>query len=171
MQPDLQVQRLVQDGEQVVAFVRGSNQNSGNSKIEKLKALGIECREVDLKNREDVMDASHGIGLVFHLAAAYRTEHSNRDEFRLINVEGTRHLLGAAKKARVKRFVHCSTVGVQGEIENPPADENYRFKPGDHYQESKMVGERLAMKYFSEGLPGVVVRPVGIYGPGDTRFL
>jgi len=34
-----------------------------------------------------------------------------------------------------------------------------------------MEGELLARKYFEEGLPGVVVRPVGIYGPGDTRFL
>jgi nucleoside-diphosphate-sugar epimerase len=71
----------------------------------------------------------------------------------------------------VKRFVHCSTVGVQGEIQDPPANEGYRFKPGDHYQDSKLAGELLAREYFSNGLPGVVVRPVGIYGPGDIRFL
>jgi nucleoside-diphosphate-sugar epimerase len=71
----------------------------------------------------------------------------------------------------VERFVHCSTVGVQGEIKDTPADEDYRFDPGDHYQDSKLQGELLARKYFTNGLPGVVVRPVGIYGPGDRRFL
>jgi nucleoside-diphosphate-sugar epimerase len=35
-----------------------------------------------------------------------------------------------------------------------------------------MEGEKLALQFFeSEGLPGVIFRPVGIYGPGDTRFL
>lgn len=157
--------RLVHDGEQVVAFVRPS------SRIEELKALGVECRQTDINNPIDVQDSFSGIDQVYHLAAAYRTEHSDHNEFRLVNVEATRNLLEAAKAAKVKRFVHCSTVGVQGEINDPPADENYRFKPGDHYQESKLEGELLARKYFSAGLPGVVVRPVGIYGPGDTRFL
>jgi nucleoside-diphosphate-sugar epimerase len=72
----------------------------------------------------------------------------------------------------VKRFVHCSTVGVQGEIEHPPATEEAPVRPGDHYQESKLEGERLALKIHREkGFPVVVFRPVGIYGPGDTRFL
>jgi nucleoside-diphosphate-sugar epimerase len=80
-------------------------------------------------------------------------------------------LLDAALSAKIECFVHCSTVGVQGEIKNPPADENYRFNPGDHYQESKLEGELLAHKYSSNGLPVAIVRPVGIYGPGDNRFL
>lgn len=157
--------RLVQDGEQVVAFVRAS------SRIESLKALGVECRVVDIMNPVSVLDNLEGIDLVYHLAAAYRTEHSDRDEFRSVNVEATRNLLEAARRRDVKRFVHCSTVGVQGRIDDPPAKEEYRFNPGDHYQESKLEGELLAREYFSKGLPGAVVRPVGIYGPGDTRFL
>jgi nucleoside-diphosphate-sugar epimerase len=80
-------------------------------------------------------------------------------------------LLDAAVQNNVQRFVHCSTVGVQGEIEAAPAAEDYRFNPGDHYQQSKLDGELLALDYFRQGLPGSVVRPVGIYGPGDTRFL
>jgi nucleoside-diphosphate-sugar epimerase len=71
----------------------------------------------------------------------------------------------------VTRFIHCSTVGVQGQIDDPPAAEDYRFAPGDHYQQSKLDGELLALEYAGRGLPLVVVRPVGIYGPGDLRFL
>ncbi len=157
--------RLASDGKQVVAFVRGS------SKIGPLQDMGVECRVVDIKDRKQIFDNFTDIDLVYHVAAAYRTEHADLDEFRLVNVEATRHLLDAAKEARVQRFVHCSTVGVQGGIDHPPADEKYRMLPGDHYQQTKVDGELLARKYFSEGLPGSVVRPVGIYGPGDTRFL
>ena len=157
--------RLVEGGEQVVAFVRPA------SDIRELEELGVECLRVDIKNAEDVMDHFAGVSKVFHIAAAYRAEYADHDEFRLVNVEATRNLLEAAKRNAVRRFVHCSTVGVQGRIDHPPADEEYRFLPGDHYQQSKLEGELLARRYFSEGLPGVVVRPVGIYGPGDTRFL
>ena len=157
--------RLTEEGEQVVAFVRPS------SRVEDLKAISVECRQVDIKDPTFVRDNFTDIDKVYHLAAAYRTELSDRNEFRSVNIEATRNLLDAAKAAKVKRFVHCSTVGVQGEINDPPADESYRFNPGDHYQESKMEGELLARRYFSAGLPGAVVRPVGIYGPGDTLFL
>lgn len=157
--------RLINEGEEVVAFVRPTSQ------IDELKALGVEIRETDIKNSAEVFDSFDGINKVFHIAAAWRTEHSNIDEFRQVNVEATRNLLMAAMKARVSRFIHCATVGVQGHIDDPPANENYRYNPGDHYQRTKMQGEILARKYFSDGLPGVVVRPAGIYGPGDTRFL
>lgn len=157
--------RLVQDGEQVVAFVRPT------SKIEELEALGIEIRQTDIKNQTDIQDNFSDISYVYHIAAAWRTEFNTQEEFKFVNVDATRYLLEAAAVHKVKRFIHCSTVGVQGNIDDPPADENYPFNPGDHYQRTKLEGELLARQYFSAGLPGVVVRPAGIYGPGDTRFL
>ena len=157
--------RLVESGESVVAFVRAS------SNTEALDRLGVECRTVDIRDPDDVAGNFTGIDRVYHIAAAWRSEHADRGEFHRVNVEATRNLLEAAVNNGVKRFVHCSTVGVQGDIESPPADEDYRFQPGDHYQETKLEGELLAREYFSRGLPGAVFRPVGIYGPGDTRFL
>ncbi len=157
--------RLVHSGEQVVAFVRPGPQ------VEALKAMGVECRLVDIKDPDSITRHFYDIDRVYHIAAAYRTEHVDTREFFQVNVEATRHLLELSKKNGIRRFVHCSTVGVQGEIEEPPADENYRFAPGDHYQESKKDGELLALRYAAEGLPVAVIRPVGIYGPGDTRFL
>lgn len=158
-------ERLRANGEKVTAFVRASSDTEG------LAEIGVHCVVADITSQEDVDRNFSDFDLVYHIAAAYRTEHSTEDMFTLVNVEATRNLLEAAKKNKVRRFIHCSTVGVQGEIEDPPADEEYRFKPGDHYQESKKEGELLALEYFKEGLPGTVFRPVGIYGPGDTRFL
>ena len=158
-------ERLIKDGEQVVAFVRST------SKTDDLKKMGVECRVVDITNPDDVRRNFEAFRKVFHIAAAFRTEHSELEEFRRVNVGATRNLLEAARDFKVGRFIHCSTVGVQGEIDDPPASEDYRMKPGDHYQVSKMEGELLARDYFRAGLPGTIVRPVGIYGPGDTRFL
>lgn len=157
--------RLVAEGEAVVAFVRSS------PRVEPLREMGVECREVDIRDSNSVRENFQDIDRVYHIAAAYRTEHTDPREFWRVNVDATRNLMDAAVEAGVERFVHCSTVGVQGEIEDPPADEDYRMAPGDHYQESKKEGELLARSYFEKGLNGVVVRPVGIYGPGDTRFL
>lgn len=156
--------RLAGEGRSVVAFVRPS------SRVDGLREAGIECRLADIRDRASVEGAFDGISDVYHVAAAYRTEHADREEFRRVNVDATRHLLDASAAAGVRRFVHCSTVGVQGHIEDPPATEDYRVAPGDHYQETKLEGERLALAYGGR-LPVTVVRPVGIHGPGDRRFL
>lgn len=157
--------RLVDRGQRVTAIVRPTSDTAA------LERLGVRCVAVKLDDAPALADVCEGVDKIYHVAAAYRTEHAERDEFDRVNVEGTRCLLAAARAAQVSRFVHCSTVGVQGEIDDPPADEEYRFAPGDHYQESKLQGELLACQAGEQGLDVAVVRPVGIYGPGDTRFL
>ena len=157
--------RLRQDGETVVAWVRASSDTTV------LDELGVGCEVVDICDAEQVAPRMEGYETVYHIAAAFRVEHADIDEFRRVNVSATGNLLAAAERAGVARFVHCSTVGVQGDIDEPPAGETYRYAPGDHYQVSKMEGEVLALEYAERGAPVSVVRPAGIYGPGETRFL
>ena len=157
--------RLVNEGAEVTAFVRSM------TRAEPLREKGVHCREVDITDAKQVLRAFEPFDRVFHIAALYRTETSDRSEFTRVNVDATRNLAEAAKQAGVGRFIHCSTVGVQGRIDHPPADEKYRTQPADHYQQTKLEGELVAREYFEAGLPGVVVRPAGIYGPGDLRFL
>lgn len=137
-----------------------------------LEKHGVEIYRGDLGDKDSLISAVTDVGKVYHIAAVYREQNIPTKRFFEVNVEGTRNILEAAKLGGIQRFIHCSTVGVQGEIENPPATEEHPYNPGDYYQESKMQGEILALDFFKEqGLPGVVFRPVGIYGPGDTRFL
>ncbi len=69
-------------------------------------------------------------------------------------------------------MVHCSTVGVHGDIEHPPANEDAPLRPGDQYQISKLEGERLARDAGDRlGIEVTIARPSGIYGPGDRRLL
>ncbi|MFQ5636712.1 MAG: NAD-dependent epimerase/dehydratase family protein [bacterium] len=143
-----------------------------NSDASRLKSLGVELVFGDLSNAFALNGALEKSDVVFHIAAAYRQEGISKEQFWKVNVDGTRSLLEQAHQVGVKRFVHCSTVGVQGEIANPPAKETDPYNPGDHYQNSKMEGEKIALGFFDKyDMEGVIVRPVGIYGPGDTRFL
>ena len=72
----------------------------------------------------------------------------------------------------MKRVVHCSTVGVHGNIEHPPANEDAPLGPGDVYQNTKLEGEQIAREAGRRtGIEVTIVRPSGIYGPGDRRLL
>ena len=144
-----------------------------NQNVDKLKKLGIEIVIGDLTKKDTLIDALKGVDTVYHIAAIFREQNVPNHYFFDVNVGGTKNLLEAALDNGVRRFVHCSTVGVQGEIKNPPADEKAPYGPGDVYQQSKVEGEKLVLQFFKENttIEGVVFRPVGIYGPGDTRFL
>jgi dihydroflavonol-4-reductase len=126
----------------------------------------------DLSTRAALEAACRDVDVVYHIAATYREAGQPDAAYRMVNVDGTLNVLGAARQQRVRRVVHCSTGGVHGHIAHPPANEEAPFNPGDVYQETKLEGETLARTYGqAHGLDVVVARPIGIHGPGDTRFL
>jgi nucleoside-diphosphate-sugar epimerase len=68
--------------------------------------------------------------------------------------------------------VQCSTVGVHGDVQHPPANEDAPLRPGDIYQWTKLEGESIARQTAARaGIELVIARPSGIYGPGDRRLL
>ena len=152
--------------------VRGLARPAGRTRTAELSAAGIDVVPGDLTDPPSLAPACAGVDVVHHVAATYRTAGQPDEAYRAVNAGGTRALLDAARAAGVRRFVHCSTGGVHGHVERPPADEDAPFAPGDVYQETKLEGERLARAAGETGgMEVVVVRPAGIYGPGDTRFL
>ncbi len=159
--------RLAREGHRVRALVRNPDKGAD------LVAAGIETVAGDLRDPASLRRAMDGVEVVYHIAAAFREEKLSDAEMWAINCDGVRHMLDAAIEAgSVKRFVHCSTIGVHGHVEDPPATEDAPFAPGDTYQESKLAGEKIAAEYMRAGrLPITIFRPGGIYGPGDRRFL
>lgn len=152
--------------------VRGTVRPGGNTDTEELRAAGIEIIEADLGNPDDAKRMVDGCARIFHIAALFRRAGVPDEEYYRVNRDGTKQLLEAAATADVKRFVHCSTIGVCGHIENPPADETMPYNPGDIYQITKMEGEKTALDFFRQKkISGVVIRPASIYGPGDLRLL
>lgn len=137
-----------------------------------LAKAGIGLALGDLRDREALVRAVAGIEVVYHVAAIYRQAGVPLSTYRAVNATAVRDLIEAAAAAGVRRVVHCSTVGVHGDIEHPPADEDAPLKPGDVYQVTKLEGEELAREASARlGIEVVIVRPTGIYGPGDRRLL
>ncbi|MBI1872869.1 MAG: NAD-dependent epimerase/dehydratase family protein [Acidobacteria bacterium] len=152
--------------------IRGLVRQRSLDKARSLEAAGLETVVGDLGDPRSLDEACRGVEVVFHVAATYREAGQPGAAYHVVNVEGTRHLLASAKRAGVRRFVHCSTGGVHGHVERPPASEDAPLRPGDVYQETKLEAETLAREFGRrEGLAVTIVRPIGIYGPADTRFL
>ncbi len=160
------LETLRRRGDDVSALVRGSSVTAG------LRSSGATLVEGDLASDEAVRALVEGADAVLHVAAVYRTAGHPDSYYRDVNVGGTERLLEAAAAAGVRRFVHTSTVGVHGHVEEPPADETAPFSPGDVYQATKAEAEALALDFHRRrGIPVAVVRPGAIYGPGETRLL
>jgi len=160
---------LVDRGDEVRALVRPKSRARFEASP---LARRVTVCEGDLTDDGSLGRAVEGVDVVYHIAATYREAGQPDSAYRAINVEGTRNLLDVAKAFEVRRFVHCSTGGVHGHIAHPPANEDAPFNPGDVYQETKLAAEQLAREFGSANkLDVVIARPIGIYGPGDRRFL
>jgi nucleoside-diphosphate-sugar epimerase len=159
------VTRLVNEGNKVRVLAR--------KKDPELEKLDIEFILGDITDKEVIDKSVETVDKVYHLAAVFREGGGiPKKVFWDVNVNATRNLLEASQKNGVERFVHCSTCGVLGHISKPPADETFPYNPGDEYQRTKCEAEKIALEFFhNRELPGVVVRPTAIYGPGDLRFL
>lgn len=120
-----------------------------------------------------VREAMQGTRVVLHIAAAYREPGIADRQYHDVHVLSTQLLAQAAlDQPGFQRFVHVSTVGVHGHIEHPPADESAPFAPGDIYQRTKAEAETWLRAFARDkGLSYAVIRPAGIYGPGDRRLL
>jgi len=140
-------------------------------KAKRLKHLNVEVVAGDLMDKESLKRCCDGVSGIYHLAALFNQAGLPESHFFDVNVQGTKRLLDMAIEGGVRRFVHCSTNGVHGDIKNPPADEATPYSPCDEYQRSKVEGEKLVLEYFSsKKIEGIVIRPAMIYGPGDTRL-
>jgi dihydroflavonol-4-reductase len=115
---------------------------------------------------------SGGFDVVYNIAALYRQAGLPDSVYHQVNAAGVGELIDVAARAGVRRVVHCSTVGVHGDVEHPPAGEDAPIRPGDVYQVSKVEGERIARETGARaGIEVTIARPSGIYGPGDRRLL
>jgi dihydroflavonol-4-reductase len=133
----------------------------------------VEVIGADVRDESAVRSALRDVDLVYHLAAVFRRAGVPDSEYRTVHVDATRMLIEAAADAGVRRVVHCSTVGVHGDVQgDAPATEDAPFHPMDIYQRTKLEGESMARETGRRiGMQVTVVRPGPIYGPGDRRLL
>lgn len=130
----------------------------------------------------DVMDlpalqaAMDGCEVVFHAAAISQYWRNKPTLIYTINVEGTRHVLQAARETGVRRVVFTSSVAALGAptkrgmlidetatFNLPPA----RFP----YGHSKALAELAVQEAVAQGLDVVIVNPVTVIGQRDIGFV
>jgi len=133
----------------------------------------------DLHDPVSLRDAMRGIDIVFHAAAYYPEDGNPRKVPEQVAYarEETQHVLAAAKKTGVRRFIFTSTLSTIG---HPPpgknrlADERDVYQPGrlpeSGYYEAKIVMEEAVLEAVKDGLDAVVLNPTAVIGPGDVHL-
>ena len=158
---------LVERGCRVRALVRPSSDLRGIADLELDRATG------DLRDPASLDKALAGCHTVYHVAADYRLWARDPSELYRSNVDGTRNLLEAARRAGVRRIVYTSTVGCIGvRGDGAPGDEDSSASLEEMtgaYKRSKFLAEQAALDHARRGLPVVVVNPTAPVGDRDIK--
>jgi nucleoside-diphosphate-sugar epimerase len=158
------VRRLIEMGHQVVAL-----DYKEGLKTQEIREWGADVILGSVTDMDVVRRAVEGAEVVHHVAAAFREMDVPERHYYEVNVEGTRNVLQAALDAGVRKVIYCSTCGVHGNVDHPPAGEDAPIRPADYYQRTKWEAEPVAREFFERGLRTTILRPAAIYGPGDPE--
>ena len=140
------------------------------AEAERLTALDDRIRPVigdvrDPATLAALFDPADGVTDVVHTAGVIHP--TTFADFDAINHQGTRHVLDAARRADVRRFVHVSSNSPFGT--NTHQTDRFRndepYAPYYGYGESKMHAELAVFEAVDQGLDAVIVRPPWFYGP------
>ena len=166
-------ERLAGRGAEVTAFVRyGSRADAGN-----LELVPKELRDSLRVVRGNVEDAAlveaavAGQEVVFHLAALIGIPYSYEAPRSYVrtNVDGTLHVLEAARRHGTARVVVTSTSEVYGTALRVPMDEGHPLRAHSPYAATKIAADALAEAFGrSFGVPVSVIRPFNAYGPRQS---
>lgn len=108
---------------------------------------------------------------VYHVAGA--TKGVTYEDFQRANVMPTRNLIDALREAHpaVRRFVHISSLAAYGPSKiGAPLREDSPRRPIEFYGRSKLEAEQ-AVEAAGDAVPWTIIRPGGVYGPGDVDYL
>lgn len=134
---------LVAAGHEVVGLARTAP---------KLERPGVRAVQGDVVTGAGLQPAMQDADAVIHLVGIIRE--GRGATFEQVHVAGTRNVLGAAREAGVRRFIHMSAVGAD---------------PGSAsgYQRTKGEAENLVR---AAGLRHTIMRPSLVFGVGDDFF-
>jgi dihydroflavonol-4-reductase len=144
-----------------------------DSNPKNIEGLNAERVTGDLRDPASLESAMAGCDVVFHVAADYRLWVRDPAQMYRANVEGTRAILDAARKNRVRRVVYTSSVATMGfTLNGKPADEDSPVSLEDmigHYKRSKFMAEAVALEAGRDGMDVVVVNPSTPVGEQDIK--
>ncbi len=161
------IRKLLDQGEKVRALVwRGEDTTP-------IKDLDVEQVEGDVLDSASLEPAMRGVESVYHLAGIISIMPGRNPFIWRVNVEGTRNVLEAARRARVRRLVYTSSIhAISHSPHGVAMDESLGFdqnNPYGEYDRSKAAASLEVQKAVTEGLDAVIVCPTGVIGPYDFR--
>jgi dihydroflavonol-4-reductase len=135
-----------------------------------LQDIPLETVQGDLRNPVSVSSLVHDADIVIHLAAVISIQGNRTGELFDINVEGTRNILEASRRASVKRFIHFSSIHALVQFPfHQILDENRPLAVSDKmaYSRSKAQAEEIVLKAAKQGMDAVILSPTAVIGPYD----
>ena len=162
------VEEALRQGFETWAVVRKSSSRSF------LQDERIHFIELNLSSEEQLKEQlkEHQFDYVVHAAGVTKCLH--KEDFFRINTEGTKNLVRAliALQMPLKRFVYISSLSIMGAIreEQPYQEirESDQAQPNTAYGKSKIEAEEWLDTV--KGLPYVILRPTGVYGPRERDY-
>lgn len=125
--------------------------------------------KIDIRDYEKMKEVILGIDGIFHQAALTAVPESflKPEEYFDVNVNGTKNIFNIAKELRVK-VIFASSSSIYGNIKEIPIKENFEKNPINPYGKTKVATEKLAEKFWDEGVNIIGLRYFNIYGKGQT---
>ena len=158
---------LTEHGAELRLLLRANNNTKNIDDLKAERVIG------DLRDPASLEKGIAGCDAVFHVAADYRLWVRDPGEMYRANVEGTRSILEAARKHKVRRVVYTSSVATMGFTSNgQPADENSPVGLDNMigpYKRSKFMAEQVAMEAARSGQDIVIVNPTTPVGERDIK--
>lgn len=151
--------RLAADGAYVKAFARSAATAPILQNHERIEPV-----QGDITDPASLSAAVQGCDYVLHSAVAFTDIATQR----VVNVEGTRHVMEAAAAANVKRVVHVSTIATYGYNRSGDITEDMPLQRAraEPYNITKIEAEAVVRAVGAErGVSYSIIRPAMIYGP------
>ncbi len=164
------VEQLRKRGQAVRVLVRKTSDRTW------LNTQGVEFAEGDVTDRASLDAACRGCDCVYH-AAARVGDWGPWEEFQRITIDGTRNTVEAAISAKVRRFIHISSISTYGyHTKEVTVDESYPLGYGlykwAYYSKSKIEAEHIVWDaHKSKRIELTVIRPAWIYGERDRTTI
>lgn len=136
---------------------------------EKIEEIQVDYLDKNSLRAENIFDDAE---IIYHVAGV--TKSHNYDGFYKGNILPAQNMLDVLveKNIKLKRFVLISSQSAAGpavSLDKPTLETDIE-NPLDQYGKSKFEAERIVSSY-GDKIPFTIIRPGGVYGPGDVDFL
>ena len=163
------VRQLHADGHTVRCLVRET------SKTHRIDGVPFERHIGDVRDVDSLVAGMQDCDGVIHLASISSWDQIRSPIMRTVVIDGTRHVLEAAKRSGGLRTVFVSTCAAINGTRQPELmneETPFTLDPKTYiYAGAKHEAEAICAEFAADGLPVITVNPCEVYGPEDEDLI